>query len=351
MADATANVVDLVQGLATYPSASVALLAFVLVVMALYTMASDSKSDAKSIRNELQRGSTGTERFRASADDISPVKEPPLEQEWWVPKLEIVDWSAAAELEGSPWDFDGCETTQDALSRVWKQPVATILQEPFASMQRQVTRIRVAKCSISWPREVHFAIVYTLQTGAEIFGGAPLESSVGLELPELGNEESSDHNLEGVTEGLRQRRRNLPHQPRATSKSEAPELGLPCLAPFYRVHDGIGVLLSTKHLPLLLEEPLHTVQGSCFYVYPSRMLKEHGGRRGLVKFARVDSKCYACADSRVQEPHVVYAELNADLVDDHGEGPLEFVAATITNISGEEATTAWHFGGPPPDMN
>merc|ERR1719230_1825739 len=120
-----------------------------------------------------------------------------------------------------------------------------------------------------------FSIVYRLNSGAELFGGQPLELSVGLD-------------LEGISEpGLRRRHGN---QGRAMPGHETMGLdnGLPCLAPFYRIHDGFGCLLSSKHLPVLLAHPSDTIQGSCFYVYPTRCMEFVRGCQNqfLVKFAR-----------------------------------------------------------------
>jgi len=319
----------------TTASVSLTLLLVVLAVLGLVL-----KGKASSYKEHLASSADAGHHSKGPAgpeshgSDVKPNMAD-LEQEWWFPKMDIYGWNDLGELDGCPWNFEGCETLQDALARVWKQPLPTELQESLQCLQRHVKNLKVARCSLAWPQEVHFAAVYTLQTGAEIFGGAPIDQAIGVELSRDDTASSSS--------GLR-RRRQEPQPVRSVVPSEAPDLPLPCLAPFFRVHDGMGVLLSAKHLPLLLEEPLHTVKGSCYYVYPTRAMKEYGGRRGLVRFARVDSKCFACADSRLAEPSVVYAEVGADLVDDD-EGLLEFVAGTVSNISGEEVTSAWHFSG------
>mmetsp|Transcript_6510 Transcript_6510/g.15894 ORF Transcript_6510/g.15894 Transcript_6510/m.15894 type:complete len:349 (-) Transcript_6510:28-1074(-) len=327
-------------GVSAHATAASVSLTVLLVVLAVFGFIYRAKHDSGSpshVTIAVEPGpSCGKEELtELRSNDVKPSLVE-LEKEWWFPKMDTYVWNEVCELDGCPWNFEGCETVQDAIFRVWRQPLPTQLQESLQCLLRHVKNVKVVRCTLAWPLEVHFAVVYTLQTGAEIFGGAPIDQAIGVEL-------STKDESENVGHGLR-RRRQEPQAVRTVVPCEAPDLPLPCLAPFFRVHDGMGVLLSAKHLPLLLEEPLHTVKGSCYYLYPTRAIQEYGGRRGLVRFARVDSKCFACADTRLSDPFVVYAEVGADLVEDD-EGLLDFLAGTVSNISGEEVTSAWHFSG------
>eukprot|EP00435_Cladocopium_sp_Y103_P029386 s760_g7.t1 len=83
--------------------------------------------------------------------------------------------------------------------------------------------------------------------------------------------------------------------PEATAMkvSEHEENPLPCIAAFFRIHDGFGTLMSRKHLPLLLETPSDTVHG-----YPMRGLEQVHSRPSLLKVARVDRSCFVAVDRR-----------------------------------------------------
>lgn len=227
------------------------------------------------------------------------------------PGFELHDWKANA-FPGSPWNFDHCENLEDVLASIWRSPLDPRLEGGRAELHRRVTRIRLARCVLDRPaRTTHFCIIYTLTSGAELFGGAPTDDAIGLSLDEAMNPAEGD-------DRLRRRRRRTSSELRERKNSEAPQLPLPCLAPFYRVHDGVGVLLSLQHLPRLLESPDDSIDGSCYYIYPVRALEFLDDRRPhLVKFARVDRHCVACADHRREEPNVVYAD-RGDYLDQGG---------------------------------
>merc|ERR1739848_271421 len=104
--------------------------------------------------------------------------------------------------------------------------------------------------------------------GATIFGGPPLDSAVGLDLT-------------SNNEGLRHRK-TARRWFSFTSEASGSSL-LPALAPFYRIHDGVGVVLSTKDLPALVADPKGSYgAGSCFYIYPRDTLDPLGRHPNLV---------------------------------------------------------------------
>eukprot|EP00440_Ansanella_granifera_P021796 gb/GFBE01023663.1/.p1 GENE.gb/GFBE01023663.1/~~gb/GFBE01023663.1/.p1 ORF type:complete len:312 (+),score=62.87 gb/GFBE01023663.1/:1-936(+) len=268
------------------------------------------------------------QKLEDSVDEVGPLSE-----ESWVPTLNVKDWKQAHELPGCPWNFDGCGSLDDVLSCIWKAPVPKELQVGFDALQKRVKNISVAHIILT-SREAHFCVVYSLITGAELFGGAPAEHTVGVEL--IGEPEEDS--------GLRRRRgASSTSSGWAKSTSDTP---LPCLMPFFRIHDGFGAVMSRKHLPLLLESPADTVHGSSFYVYPRRGLEPLALRPSLLKVGRVDKTCCLCVDRRSQDnPGVVYAEKNGTLTEDD-ETPLEFIADTVSNISGQRVVPAPYEGGP-----
>jgi len=166
---------------------------------------------------------------------------------------------------------------------------------------------------------------------------------VGLE---LGGEDDEGGPAEPspFSAGLRQRRGEGSLQPGSAEEESA--VPFPSLLPFYCVHDGFGVLLSIKHLPLLLGSPEDAVHASCFYVYPLRALEPAHRRDHLVKFARVDKNCVACLDVRRQGRRVVYLEKSGEVVDDDDEHPMAFVGDTVRNLCGERVVPAAYMGGP-----
>lgn len=103
--------------------------------------------------------------------------------------------------------------------------------------------------------------------------------------------------------------------------------------------------MSRKHLPLLLESPVDTIHGSCFYVYPKRGLQPMGQRPTLLRMARVDKTCCVAVDRRKAEPGVVYVERNSQFTEDE-ETPLSFIADTVSNISGNRVVPPPYEGGP-----
>jgi len=264
-------------------------------------------------------------KAKVSNEDESECK---LEDEPWFPVLELKDWREASELSGSPWTFDSCASVSDAMQCVWRVPLNAAMQHAFDALQARVKGLRVAKVSFNFTDEVFFAVVYRLNSGAELFGGAPLDHAVGVELG------STRANME-LEAALRRRRGGGSPKVHTSDMEGAHSIPLPCLAPFYRIHDGFGVLLSTSHLPVLLQNPSDTVAGSCFYAFPVRALGPLSRDPRYLKFARVDSKCLACGDRDQEHPHVVFADQNADLVDDD-EGLLDFLADTICNICGQQ---------------
>jgi len=212
-------------------------------------------------------------------------------------RLEVRDWSEAGALAGCPWDFDGCEELGEALERVWRGPLLAELRAAKAALEPRVRALRVACCPT--PSGPRFAAVYALAGGQELFGGAPLEHAVTLELG-------------------------------APTAGEAAA----CLAPLHRVHDGFGVLLALEHLPALLAGA-EACGGSCFYLHPRWAVAPLNGAPRLLRFARVDRHCCACLDRAAPEPRVVYVDRGGEVVEDDDEAPLAFAAETIRNVAGQ----------------
>eukprot|EP00747_Dinoflagellata_sp_TGD_P190296 gnl/TRDRNA2_/TRDRNA2_51797_c0_seq1.p1 gnl/TRDRNA2_/TRDRNA2_51797_c0~~gnl/TRDRNA2_/TRDRNA2_51797_c0_seq1.p1 ORF type:complete len:354 (-),score=65.86 gnl/TRDRNA2_/TRDRNA2_51797_c0_seq1:88-1080(-) len=269
------------------------------------------------------------QKLAAKADQQEEDGDEEIEKEPWAPKVAVYEWKEASSVNGCPWNFEGCDSVKDVLEKMWRSPLDKRLQEAVAELEKRVKNVQVAKCTVPLEGEggVYFCAIYTLHTGGQIFGGAPLDQAVGVELGEVP--------LDGEqSEGLR-RRKGMEIQSRSKSCSEAQELPLVCLAPFYRVHDGVGVLLTERHLPLLMSSPDERIVGSTFYVYPVRALERVGTRPHLIRFARVDKNCVACADGRLENPRVVYLEYPGDATEDD-ECPLDFACDTICNIAGRK---------------
>ena len=106
----------------------------------------------------------------------------PLSEEPWVPSIDIVDWKEAASLPSCPWNFEGCESIDDVLHCIWKKPVVKDLTVGFSALSQSVRELHVAMVRCGMEKTTHFCVIYTLVSGAELFGGAPSEQSVGLEL-------------------------------------------------------------------------------------------------------------------------------------------------------------------------
>jgi len=256
---------------------------------------------------------------QASGDSPTRIQDEP-----WFPEIEFKEWKDASQFAGCPWCFEGCQTTEDVIRKIWRTPLHTGLQQALSALISRVKTVRIARVHYRVMDETHFAVLYGLKSGAELFGGQPLEMSVGLD-------------LEGVNEPGLRRRHGAPSDDVLRDDTFEPSLdnGLPCLAPFYRIHNGFGCLLSSKHLPVVLSNPGDNIQGSCYYVYPTRHMEEVRGSQYLVKFARVDKLCVAAADFRDEHPHIVFAEANGELTEDD-EPPLDFVADTVCNIAGQK---------------
>eukprot|EP00929_Paragymnodinium_shiwhaense_P007557 TRINITY_DN111473_c0_g1_i1.p1 TRINITY_DN111473_c0_g1~~TRINITY_DN111473_c0_g1_i1.p1 ORF type:complete len:352 (-),score=74.46 TRINITY_DN111473_c0_g1_i1:48-1103(-) len=284
---------------------------------------------------ERENESTAQKNFREDLDDDHCVG---LAKEKWVPKLDRKPWAEAHLLPGSPWSFDGCEDLQAALERVWRPPLGPELDKAYNALRARVKDLSVAKVRLPLVKEVHYVLVYTLITGAELFGGAPTELSVGVE---LGPGMETD---EDAFSGLRQRRGGP--KEKAVAPGPADDLILPSLAPFYRIHDGFGVLISFKHLAVLCTSPQDYCHGSCFYVYPIRSLEPLTRQPHLVKFARVDKSCVCCVDATKEHvSKVVYVE-NQGAMEEDDEDPIAFVADTVCNVAGQRVVPPSYMGGP-----
>lgn len=252
----------------------------------------------------------------------SPSKRPSksISEEPWCPKLELQHWSKASQLPGCPWNFDGCDSVEDVLERIWRTPLAKELVSGYEVLRTRTVDIHVGRVSLGYVDEVHFAVVYRLKSGAEVFGGQPLEHAVGLELDAPSS----------VPQGGLRRRRGGSAEP----GTEAEPDPLACLSSFFRIHDGFGALTSSRHLPLVFATPCESVNGSCFYVYPAREVQPVDSfPHPLLKFARVDHLCDACIDPEEEQPRVIFVEKRGEQVPDD-DMPLAFIADTISNLCG-----------------
>lgn len=280
--------------------------------------------------------------------DDAEDDDTPLDKEAWAPQLEIKDWQEA--LPGSPWNFDGCDSIEDVIKNIWKFPIPTDLQQGYNALLLKVRDIKIARSSWRNEEESQFSVVYVLNTGAELFGGPPVEHTVGVELAE----ELSASVSPDSSSGLRSRRGgggggSSSSRPAMSSESaeEMQEAVLPCLSSFFRIHDGFGVLISRKHLPLLLQGPGDHIHGSCYYVYPRKGLETiDAGGSPLVRMGRVDKACVVCVRPRAgKNAGLVYVEKDGTITEDD-EPPLSFIADTVSNISGLKVVPSPYEGGP-----
>lgn len=288
----------------------------IMALSAFWMLGGETKQETAA---RAQKTSTVSSGRKSKKQDPGRIEDEP-----WFPEIEYKTWQEANQMAGCPWCFDGCDCVEDVLKSIWRNPLHTGLQQAQTALLARIKNIRVARVHYRMPEdETFFAIMYSLKSGAELFGGQPLDLSVGLD-------------LEGICEpGIRRRHGSSENSSPRRQPVDDLENGLPCLAPFYRIHDGFGCLLHSKHLPLLLAEPSDNIQGSSYYVYPTRCLEPSTMDPYLVKFARVDKDCAACADIREELPHVAFAETNGELTQDD-EAPLDFVADTICNVAGQK---------------
>jgi len=311
-------------------------------------------------------------------------------------RLELRDWSCAGELTGCPWEFEGCDSIEDVLERIWCPLAADELHEALELLKLHVQTIRVARVEFGKQNHRCFGVVYGVAGGYNLFGGAPLEHDVSLEFSHEDVFDSFSKDQQGLNvpttppEGLRGlwpsrmfRTQPTPLSPRGSSSfmarafgTAAPtpprsprssssriasanivtrhlsepwkarldallprrgvqaihELPLQSLSPFYRIHDGFASLSSTLDLPDLLEAPDNTVAGSCFYIYPATALRRANRYPGWVRFARVDRNCVACASRREKRSKKIA------YIERNGDrtlddySPLAFVGDTIYNM-------------------
>lgn len=272
-----------------------------------------------------------------------------IQEETWCPKLEVKDWREAALLLGCPWNLQGCESLQEVLECMWRGPLPEELQAAYETLQKQVTDVKVAKVTLGLRDEEHFVVVYRLKTGGEVFGGAPLGQTAGVDLLAAEDNVPSTSSTSGVRRRLPATTGTAAHRP--GEAAEAPSLALPCLLPFYRIHNGFGMLQAQAHLPLVLAAPGDNTLGSCFYVYPAHALEPVTRLSPLLRFARVDRECVVCANSaagRLQEqPTIVYVEKSGTCTEDD-ETVLSFVGDTVSQIAGHRVVPPPHLGGPRP---
>jgi len=267
-------------------------------------------------RRKEQQGRAASKKKPTEFDTTAAHGDNPanITEEPWCPKLELKEWQEAGAFSDCPWNFEGCEYISDVIRRIWQGELSSELQGAFDAIDNQVRNVNIARVTVSCPQDVvHFAAVYTLNSGAELFGGGPYEKA-----PRSSAEACRKPHADALPAGL---------------------------AAFHRVHDGFGVLLSVRHLPFLMCSPDDTVQGSCFYVYPARGLEAPAARPDLVRFARVDSSCVACANRREGRPGVFYMDRGQEPVEED-EAPLAFVGDTVSNLAGQRVVPPAYLGGP-----
>eukprot|EP00928_Gymnodinium_smaydae_P061234 TRINITY_DN45365_c0_g1_i1.p1 TRINITY_DN45365_c0_g1~~TRINITY_DN45365_c0_g1_i1.p1 ORF type:complete len:338 (-),score=62.74 TRINITY_DN45365_c0_g1_i1:94-1047(-) len=300
--DAATEAADVAMAWSTY----LPLLFAVMVAMLLqFLIARGMRKDAKATKHSADGGAAGD----AAADGSES-----LEKEAWCPQLEERPWQDAGELAGCPWSFEGCSDLASALGCIWREPLSRELQDCFENLKASTKDLKIVRAKAGFPRVTRFVAVYQLRSGSLLFGGAPVDHAVGLKL--------SDQPDRAEGRGVDGARR-----------------GLPCLAEFFRIHDGFGKLAQLNHLPVIAVTPTDEFDGSCYYVYPVRSQDPIPGARHLVRFARVDRRCVACVDRRVKATGGVrYVEHTGEVVEDE-ESPLSFVADTIDNVAGKRPAT------------
>jgi len=179
------------------------------------------------------------------------------------------------------------------------------------------------------PRHV---LIYSMRDNSTVFGGPPVEHSIGLEL-DAPTEESASPG------GLRRRRSNSSPSRRGSTRPH-PDTDEPCplpaMADFYRIHDGFGVVVNTSDLPEVLEYPGYQAKsGSTYYVLPVRALGPVSETRpDLYVFGRIDKACVVAADITKEEPKVVYVERFSLSHVEEEETVIEFTVDTILNLVG-----------------
>jgi len=303
------------------------------------------KDEADSEDKENASESMAQKNFREDLEDLTAADEEcdKLENENWVPRLDKKHWSEVHTMPGSPWSFDRCNTLADALERVWRPPLGPELEKAFDALKARVANLHVAKVKLPLVKELHYVLVYQLITGAELFGGAPTELSFGVDLGVGPGMEQDEDDFSG----LRQRKGLHKQAQKTAGAPDVPDdLLLPCLAPFYRIHDGFGVLNSFKHLAVLCTSPEDYVSGSCYYVYPIRALERVKTQPHLVIFARVDKACVVGADVTKEHVQKVYYIDKGHDMDEDMEEPISFVADTVCNVAGQRVVPPSYMGGP-----
>jgi hypothetical protein len=260
--------------------------------------------------------------------------------------LEKAEWEeCSAKFHDCPWKFSGCQSVGDAIESIWEaaQDSPELIKAKDV-LKKRTSRLWIARIAEARVGRIRFMVVYRLETGSELFGGEPLES------PDF-DVSSAPGDTEGVvrrvgstgskwSDGLKQR---IATAMTRNSSSES-AIELPCISLFQRVHDGFGVVLNAGHLIELCENPCSSINGSCFYVYPTRGFEFAGRKKYLVKFGRIDKDCVACVDTRVKDQaRVVYVERSGVQTEDE-ETPLAFVVDTVFNIAGERPLEPHMYG-------
>ncbi|CAE7901635.1 MRL1 [Symbiodinium microadriaticum] len=121
----------------------------------------------------------GKEEKLKGEDSVAEDDDIPLNEEPWIPTMEVKDWTEAASFESCPWNFGHCESVEDVLNCIWKTPVPKDLHVGFDAMQKSVKGVSIAYVKLGTLKEIHYCILYTLRSGAELFGGAPSEQTAG----------------------------------------------------------------------------------------------------------------------------------------------------------------------------
>jgi len=184
-------------------------------------------------------------------------------------RLELRDWSCASELEGCPWEFEGCDCIQDVLERIWCPLAAEELHEALELLKLHVQTVRVARVEVRRQDHDCFGIVYGVAGGHDFFGGAPLEHDVSLEFSHeavfdsfnkdqrgLNVPDTRSRGLGGLWTSTTQRTRLSPPQsPRASSSFMARAFGSAASTPPRSPRGSSSRIASASSVARHLSEP------------------------------------------------------------------------------------------------
>jgi len=237
-----------------------------------------------------------------------------------------------------PWPIQNCSSDQEAMDIVWME-VSPTLESVSHELRKRTVKLEIV--SVRLGSAVDWLLVYNLRDGQRVFGRAPQ-----VDIPDACcvDEETEKPVTIDASSGLRRRRQHDEAEPSGQGYYR-PVANIPAtLGCLYRVHDGLGTLVSPETLGSAMVEPTHNFLGTGYYLFPVEALASPSSSTPwLVTFARVDKHCMVAADLRSEIPKCVFLDQQPnffgapshqgiDGVED--QTVLEFVADTIENLIG-----------------